>query len=177
MICGGSLVEALDGSFSRIPVGVSLKNWNTHLESFDLAEEVTVTKFSETVKQEVFVRQRGRCAGCGRLLNRLLASTGMESIQFHHVIPQSLGGDSHASNGVALCTDTDPAKRDSSKDGCHGRAHTEYRYNSGFVAPPEYFVYSHGHQGGAEHDVWVLGLSTRFKAHAPLTGVRLASKD
>ncbi len=131
--------------------------------------------FSETVKEEVFVRQKGRCAGCGRFLNQLLRNTPMQSIQFHHVVPKKYGSDDSALNCVALCTDTDPSRGDSSKDGCHGRAHAEYRYTSGAVATPEFFPYSHGHEGSADHLEWARRMSERFKGHIPERSRRLST--
>ena len=91
----------------------------------------------------------------------------MSSVQFHHVVPQQFGVDDSAENCVALCTDTDPLKGNSSKDGCHGRAHSEYRYSSGYVAPPKFFVYSHGLKMAADHINWVRNVSMKFAGDVP----------
>jgi 5-methylcytosine-specific restriction endonuclease McrA len=110
--------------------------------------------FSENVKSEVFVRQKGRCALCGDGLNELLEDTAMQAIHFHHIHPKSADGDDSAWNCVALCSDRYPAKGASSKDGCHYRVHADGRYKSGFVADREMFVFSHGHED-AVHEAWV----------------------
>jgi hypothetical protein len=123
--------------------------------------------FSDTVKREVILRQKGLCACCGELLADLQQDTPMLSLQFHHVVTKVFGTDDTAANCVALCSDTDPRKGNSSKDGCHGRAHCEYRYGSGYVAPPDYFPYSHGLEGSADHLNWVRQVSVKFKGYVP----------
>ncbi len=110
-----------------------------------------MTKFDESTKAEVFVRQKGVCAFCGEGLNELMESTEMNSIEFHHVQPRSVGGRGDSDNCVALCTYT--SKK--SKDGCHYHVHEQGKFRGGGVADPEYFEYSHGHEA-ANHMAWVL---------------------
>ena len=110
--------------------------------------------FSESVKAEVFVRQKGRCALCVDHLNQLIEETAMQAMHFHHVHPKSVGGNDSSLNCVALCSDRDPAKGDSSKDGCHYRVHANGRYGCGGVADRAMFIFSHGHED-AKHLEWV----------------------
>jgi len=106
--------------------------------------------FSPGVRAAVFVRQKGVCAFCGIGLNKLLENTEMPYIEFHHVQPKAAGGKGDADNCVALCTYTFSRSR----DGCHYHIHEEGRFKTGGVADPEYFKYSHGHEGAA-HSCWV----------------------
>lgn len=113
-----------------------------------------MSAFAEKIMATVYVRQKGRCALCGECLQWLLENTAMHSFQYHHVRPRMLGGDNSEDNCVLLCTDTDPVKGDSSKDGCHYRVHADGQYTTGVVAGPEMFAFSHGHEY-ARHDLWV----------------------
>ncbi|MDR3100266.1 MAG: HNH endonuclease [Paraburkholderia sp.] len=113
-----------------------------------------MSAFSEEIMRKVYVRQKGRCALCGRSLDWLLKNTAMHSFQYHHVMPRMTGGKDAEDNCVVLCTDIDPVKGDSSKDGCHYRAHADGKYRSGVVAGPEMFAFSHGHEY-ARHELWI----------------------
>ncbi|MFL9920380.1 HNH endonuclease [Paraburkholderia fungorum] len=122
-----------------------------------------MSAFTETVMRKVYVRQKGRCALCGENLQWLMENTAMHSVQYHHVLPRMLDGEDSEDNCVVLCSDTDPVKGDSSKDGCHYRVHADGRYRSGVVAGPEMYIYSHGHEF-AKHQLWVRHVKeSRFK--------------
>ncbi|MGE0250126.1 MAG: HNH endonuclease [Thermoleophilia bacterium] len=54
----------------------------------------------EDVRREVFRRDGGRCTGCG----------SAELLQFDHVIPVALGGNSSPDNLQLLCADCNRAK-------------------------------------------------------------------
>jgi hypothetical protein len=116
-----------------------------------------MAEFSEGIKKAVFVRQHGRCAMCGMLLNRLLRRTAMNHIEFHHVVPQVAGGQDEEDNCVALCTYTSKG----SKDGCHYRAHTDGYFTRGTVAPPDMFKFSHAHEDAA-HKEWLKRIGIAF---------------
>lgn len=99
--------------------------------------------FSDPTWFEARLRQGGVCARCGEDLTDL-AEYG------HHVVPNQSGkaGDPNhfwlrsADNCVVVCND------------CHYRVHQDGRYNTGAVAPPEYYPHSHGNDEVA-HRRWV----------------------
>ncbi|MDC8771739.1 HNH endonuclease [Roseateles albus] len=110
-----------------------------------------MAKFFKDVKARVFVRQKGVCAQCGFGLNELIEETEMNSMHFHHVQPQALGGGNDEDNCVVLCSDT----YRKAKDSCHYHVHEEGNYRGKVVAGPDTFSYSHGHES-ANHMAWVL---------------------
>lgn len=73
----------------------------------------------------------------------------MNQIDFHHVMKKSFGGCDEIDNCVALCTNTGRGVG----DGCHYRVH-QNGFTRGIAAPPEYFIFSHGHEK-ANHKAWV----------------------
>ncbi|MFA6330358.1 MAG: HNH endonuclease [Candidatus Micrarchaeia archaeon] len=56
--------------------------------------------FSQTQKNEIWDRQRGRCAGSHCEQSTLLRS----ATHYDHIIPWEIGGRTIVSNGQALCT-------------------------------------------------------------------------
>ncbi|MEE9270673.1 MAG: HNH endonuclease signature motif containing protein [Candidatus Krumholzibacteria bacterium] len=117
------------------------------------------SRFSQETMREVFVRQQGKCAVCGYDLNQLLEETAMDAMNFHHVIPRSAGGDARPDNCVVLCTGT----KGTNRDHCHYRVHSEGRYRTGAVVPPDYYEYSHGVRRHRDHERWVKRMSGRFR--------------
>jgi hypothetical protein len=109
-----------------------------------------MTKFKESVRGRVFLRQKGVCAQCGFGLNELIEETEMNSMHFHHVQPESLGGGDEEDNCVVLCSDS----YRKAKNSCHYHVHQEGYYRGKVVAGPETFSFSHGHES-ANHDAWV----------------------
>ncbi|MGY4598125.1 hypothetical protein ACVWXL_005871 [Bradyrhizobium sp. GM22.5] len=107
--------------------------------------------FSPSVKREVIDRQSNRCARCGHKLNDVEDSA-------HHVVPDQSGEkDSpsdrflrYADNCVYLCYL------------CHEAVHGG-NTQTGPVAPPSYFIYSHGSNRPA-HSAWVARLDRYIEA-------------
>ncbi|MFO1305434.1 MAG: HNH endonuclease signature motif containing protein [Burkholderiales bacterium] len=103
-------------------------------------------------KREARLRQEGRCALCGDVLDDLEEHA-------HHVIPNQSGDPRNpahrwiatAENCVILC------------DMCHERVHADGRYRRGAVAPPSYYPHSHGSKASA-HSAWAMVLDRRAKA-------------
>jgi len=102
--------------------------------------------FPNAVADEARLRQGGKCACCGEDLDDILEHA-------HHVVPNQsgrAGADQHAwlasvDNCVVLC------------ETCHYRVHQDGRYRDGAVAPPEYYLHSHG-DATRDHQQWTLAL-------------------
>ena len=107
--------------------------------------------FSKEVKNKAFFRQWNFCAICGKNLINLVDHA-------HHVIPNQLGRKGHredewikeVDNCVILC------------EQCHLRAHQDGKFRNGAVAPPDYFIYSHGKNSKAAHQAWVTRIRIRY---------------
>jgi hypothetical protein len=102
--------------------------------------------FGTLVRQESRLRQHGRCACCGDILDDLIEHA-------HHVVPNQSGSPKDTThqwlrsteNCVVLC------------EICHERVHQDGNYRLGAVAPPSYYTYSHGIDRVA-HRNWVIQL-------------------
>jgi hypothetical protein len=108
--------------------------------------------FSQTVQRAARLRQWGLCGHCGDSLDHRLEHA-------HHVIPNQSGTIENpaaaflrsAENCAILC------------DACHAAAHAHGAYKSGAVAPADWFPYSHGQQGQAEHLRWRLRIDSEWR--------------
>jgi hypothetical protein len=107
--------------------------------------------FRNPTTREARLRQCGRCALCGDSLDDLEEHA-------HHVVPNQSGDPQNATHGwilttvncVVLC------------HVCHEAVHAGGRYVKGALAPPDYFMYSHGTDRAA-HTRWaaeILGLAS-----------------
>jgi len=107
--------------------------------------------FNAGVKSQARIRQCSLCAVCGEKLDDVEEHA-------HHVIPNQSGDAKNplhawlasAENCVVLCTN------------CHDRVHENGKFRSGAVAPPSYYVYSHG-KSAANHRTWAATLGGRAK--------------
>jgi hypothetical protein len=110
--------------------------------------------FDDDVKKAARIRQRGICAKCGKALIDDLDDPFRA--QAHHVIPQQSGVESNPShawmetveNCVIICYDE------------HLHAAHGGNFESGPVAPPEEFPYSHGNDK-VRHAEWVRSLKLK----------------
>src|SRR5688500_20348812 len=99
--------------------------------------------FTPATTRAARLRQNGRCAECGAPLLSACEHA-------HHAIPNQAGDVANPAdellrspeNCVILC------------DPCHTAAHSHGKFRNGAVAPPEWFTYSHGRKGAAEHRPW-----------------------
>ena len=109
--------------------------------------------FSDTVKNDAFMRQNGRCAGarCHRKLTFLEEHA-------HHVVPQQCGRGDQTSdrwlktsdNCVILCST------------CHTAYHGHGHFGT-VVSGPDVFQYSHDADRVA-HLLWLKRVSTLYQA-------------
>ncbi len=105
--------------------------------------------FNALTVQLARLRQDSLCACCGESLDDVVEHA-------HHVIPNQSGDPTDArhawlrseENCVLLC------------DICHERVHGNGNYRNGAVAPPSYYLNSHGVDRAA-HTAWVLDLNQR----------------
>ncbi len=110
--------------------------------------------FNPRVKRDARFRQYGLCAQCGQSMDD-------DYEHAHHVVPNQSGDAANpthlwlkgSDNCVILC------------ETCHYAVHDSGRYQTGAVAPPAYYKYSHGRYLGyqADHKKWVEGLNQKTK--------------
>ena len=111
--------------------------------------------FSPQAQAQARVRQFGICAHCGMSLDDVEEHA-------HHVYPNQSGDPRKlhhawlalAANCVVLC------------HACHEIVHEGGKYRFGAVAPPTYFLHSHGSDDAA-HSLWALQLSQRARSLWP----------
>jgi hypothetical protein len=107
--------------------------------------------FTRGVQDAARLRQSGKCAVCGRNLDDLEEHA-------HHVVPNQSGNPNDPNhdwlrtveNCVIIC------------DVCHGVVHGGNTQTGG-IAPPSYFVFSHGVKSSPAHVAWSTSLSARAK--------------
>lgn len=107
--------------------------------------------FTDATQRDARMRQWGLCAHCGERLDDRWEHA-------HHVIPNQIGrpGDRAddflrgADNCVIICEE------------CHSAAHAHGSYRHGAVAPPTWYLYSHGKHAQGPHAVWCRRIETEW---------------
>jgi hypothetical protein len=94
--------------------------------------------------REARLRQYGRCAVCGDDLEWV-------EEHGHHVVPNQSGRASNAADTFLRSTENCVVLFTV----CHWAVHDGGRYQCGAVAPPDYYEYSHGPNGGKDRLAWI----------------------
>jgi len=151
-----SLIPDATVRFTRVAAAVSQRTHRLMAApplgfSSGVAAMARPLEFKTPAQSQARLRQTGLCAHCGDSLDDTEEHA-------HHVVPNQSGNPrdpNHAwlassENCVVLC------------HMCHERVHQDGRYRTGAVAPPSYFMHSHGNNASA-HQVWVTRLTQKAK--------------
>jgi 5-methylcytosine-specific restriction endonuclease McrA len=108
--------------------------------------------FKPGVVQQARIRRWGVCAHCGDSLTDAWEEA-------HHVVPNQSGRPGDPADDFLRSVDSCAILCAS----CHTAAHAHGSYRVGAAAPAEWYSYSHGKKGRAQHMLWTRVIAQQWQ--------------